>query len=111
MTVTITGSSLSGVTNHESFELGYGQTYTRPSRGANTWYQNNTGKPIYIMGWRNSTGDSYMDIGPSTSSYYRLNNADADSSIIANPLYAIVPAGYYWRTQAGNNTNRDWVLS
>jgi len=92
---------------------GKGWKNTNPSlsdeklnRSLNTWYQNTSGKTLFVCILLNTSGagDGELIIGPSTSTYYTVDRFLSSDSSLA-PVYALkafVPAGWYYKLDSSD---------
>ena len=82
--------------------IGVNQSWSKPSRSGNTWYQNTTGRAIMVNIRGATAQDGLLRVGPSTGSYVTIDNRDGDSGTWDH-ADAIVPANhyYYWQGSAG----------
>jgi len=86
--------------------LGESQSYAAGGRSINTWYQNTTGKPIFVFSRTGPSGGNTVLVGPSTGSYTSWQNVDGDSGTWDYGSF-IVPNSYYY--YVGSNSLLEWV--
>jgi hypothetical protein len=86
--------------------LGDSQYYAPGGRSINTWYQNSTGKPIFVWSRTGPSGGNNVRVGPSTGSYTSWSNNDGDSGTFDLGGF-IVPKNYYY--YVGSNSLNEWV--
>jgi hypothetical protein len=86
--------------------LGESQSYAAGGRSINTWYQNTTGKPIFVFSRTGPSGGNTVRVGPSTGSYTSWQNVDGDSGTWDYGSF-IVPNSYYY--YVGSNSLSEWV--
>jgi hypothetical protein len=79
-------------------DIGWGQSWVGVSRSLDTWYQNTTSRPIALNYRTNSGGNSFVDVGVSTSTFETLTWSDGSSGTW-NAGFAIVPSQYYYRVR------------
>jgi len=83
--------------------IGVGQSWRADTgRAAETWYHNNSIKAIMIQAYYTQGATVY--VGPSTSNYATILQADRDGDL-DNPSYVIVPAGHYWKVSHVDHVN------
>lgn len=86
--------------------LGESQQYYAGGRSVNTWYQNTTGKPIFVFSRTGPSGGNTVRVGASTTSYISWQNVDGDSGTWDYGSF-IVPKTYYY--YVGSNSLSEWV--
>ena len=105
-TLTPTGITFSGGTVQTTAGVGISQSYTAGGRSHNTWYQNTTGKPIFVFSRTGPSGGNTVRVGTSTASYTSWQNVDGDSGTWDSGTF-IVPDSYYY--YVGSNSLSEWV--
>lgn len=82
--------------------LGVNQTWqdVSGSRSSATWYQNTTGKPIYLSIWIAVAGTGLVYVGPSTSSYVSITQDDGDSGEWSH-WTGVIPIDNYYQLPNG----------
>jgi hypothetical protein len=87
--------------------IGYGQTWTSPSRSAATDYYNNTGRPIQVTAYSSFTASASiaMLIDGVTMSYQQTDSANNNALSVSG----IVPPGSKYRINVTGFSIADWL--
>lgn len=85
-------------------DLGWGQTWqdVTSSRAVGTWYQNTTGRPIFVFVQLSTGGvDMWVNTTPSLTGAVMVANGDGDSGEWKT-FFTIVPNNIYYYAQGGS---------
>ena len=85
----------------EGSVIGIGQSWQGVSRSLNTSYLNNTGRPIYVSGYRGAM-PFYFEVSSNNSTWLRVAEAEISGGAMVYTHSVIVPKNWYYRFVGGS---------
>lgn len=77
------------------------------NREVDTWYQNTSGRPIFVVIRTGTSASALFDIGPDTATFVTTTHHNGGTAYWQR-IYAIVPDGFFYRGRSFGSGIEEW---